>query len=111
MFLKNPACFGQLHLLVFRALLHFFSGGAVHVDFLMQNIYQLPNALHIGFLHGFETGWGNQNTSCGTSVLSPQVSLANKCMDDQSSLNHVGTLFLHVFNLFLINIQQKCISL
>ena len=33
---------------------------------------------HKGFLHGFETGWGNPYTSCGTSVLSPRVSVANE---------------------------------
>ena len=32
----------------------------------------------IGFLHGFETGWGNLYTSCGTSVVSPRVSVANE---------------------------------
>ena len=57
----------------------------------------------------FETGSGNRYTSCGTSVLSSQLSVANEgdisevyneCMDDQSSLNHVGTHFLHVFNYF-----------
>ena len=32
----------------------------------------------IGFQHGFETGWGNPYTSCGPSVLSPRVSVANE---------------------------------
>ena len=32
----------------------------------------------IGFLHGFETGLGNPYTSCGTSVLSPRVSIMNE---------------------------------
>ena len=35
---------------------------------------------NIGFLHGFETGWGNPYTSCGTSVLSPRVSVASVWM-------------------------------
>ena len=33
---------------------------------------------NIGFLHGFETGWGNPDTSCWTSVVSPRVSVANE---------------------------------
>ena len=33
---------------------------------------------NIGFLHGFETGLGNPDTSCGTSDGSPRMSVANE---------------------------------
>jgi len=36
------------------------------------------NGNNIGLLHGFETGWINPDTSCGPSVISSQVSIANE---------------------------------
>ena len=38
--------------------------------------WQYAYVKNIGFLHGFDAEWGNPYTSCGTSVVSPQVSIA-----------------------------------